>query len=197
MEAYFQIKLLPSAPAPAPPSLPPSLLPPSLPQVQVQGPRGSRCGEVVGSVNCGLDLALPLCTPRAVQWRCSQSQWRGPAEHGLVLTASLVLSEVFIEHLLSTWRPPTLLHSHSNRKSWVTVTVTVIAILVVQADRAICLKPFRLALHPVSLNTDLVPSDQSLGSRLRQVCSRFHTPHCEPRKFTRPALPWVPLSRML
>lgn len=76
-----------------------------------------------------------------------------------MLTASLVLSEVFIEHLLSTWRPPTLRHSHSNRKSW--VTVTVIAILVVQADRAICLKPFRLALHPVSLNMDLVPSDSA------------------------------------
>lgn len=51
-----------------------------------------------------------------------------------MLTASLVLSEVFIEHLLSTWRSPTLLHSHSNRKSW--VTVTVIAILEVQADWA-------------------------------------------------------------
>lgn len=74
-------------------------------------------------------------------------QWGGPEEHRLMLTASLVLSGVFIERLLSTWRPPTLLHSHSNRKSW--ITVTVIAILEVQADRAVCLRPFRLALHPV------------------------------------------------
>lgn len=66
MEANFQIKLLPPAPCSCS-SLPP-LFPP-LPQIQVQGPRGSRCGEVVRSVDCGLDLALPLCTPHAGQWR--------------------------------------------------------------------------------------------------------------------------------